>query len=134
MESSPVRSLKIQTSTFYNLLQRTTFEFFFFPPNRTSTDAAEFDFETDRYDIKIPSDVSDTFNGKGTQSTLPECFYKLRVRSTILCPGQIFLLSLKRIKASNFLSLYEGILQHSLPEAPDADYHPWSKSENSAHC
>lgn len=134
MESSPVRSLNIQTSTFYSLLQRTTFEFFFFSPNRTSTGTTEFDFETDRYDIKIPSDVSDTLNDKSTQSTLPESFNKLRVRSTILGPGQIFLLSLKTIKAPNFLSLYEGILQHSLPEAPDADYHPWSKSENSAHC
>lgn len=134
MESSSVRSLNIQTPTFYSLLQRTTFEILFFCPNRTSTGTTEFDFETDRYDIKIPSDVSDTLNDKETQSTRPESFYKLRVSSMILCPGQIFLLSLKRIKASNFLSLYEGILQHSLPEAPDADYHPWSKSENSAHC
>lgn len=85
MESSPVRSLNIQLFIVY--CKESHLNFSFFSSNRTSTGTTEFDFETDRYDIKIPSDVSDTLNDKETQSTLPESFYKLRVRSTILCPG-----------------------------------------------
>lgn len=49
--------------------------------------STEFDFKTDKYDIIIPSDVSDTM---GAESNIPESFHKLRVRSTISSPCQIF--------------------------------------------
>uniref|UniRef100_A0A7N8XMW6 Morc S5 domain-containing protein n=1 Tax=Mastacembelus armatus TaxID=205130 RepID=A0A7N8XMW6_9TELE len=52
---------------------------------RTSTGALEFDFEKDRYDIQIPSEVydemTDTFPQPQLSSHIPKSTYSLRVRS-----------------------------------------------------
>ncbi|KAM3607367.1 uncharacterized protein V6R79_006353 [Siganus canaliculatus] len=54
----------------------------------TSTRTTEFDFETDRYDIRIPSDVYETLNDPlqqtGVTSHIPACRYSLRVYCSIL--------------------------------------------------
>lgn len=52
----------------------------------TSTGTTEFDFETDRYDIRIPSDVYNTMNDINPRpdrvtSHIPESVYSLRVSS-----------------------------------------------------
>ncbi|XP_029315454.1 MORC family CW-type zinc finger protein 3a isoform X2 [Cottoperca gobio] len=55
----------------------------------TSTRKTEFDFETDRYDIRIPSDVYETMKDTSQQpdrvtSHNPESFYSLRAYCSIL--------------------------------------------------
>ncbi|CAG05872.1 unnamed protein product, partial [Tetraodon nigroviridis] len=51
---------------------------------RTSTNTTEFDFETDRYDIRIPTEVSETLKDIRSQSSIPECFHSLRAYCSIL--------------------------------------------------
>ncbi|XP_076603728.1 MORC family CW-type zinc finger protein 3a isoform X2 [Chaetodon auriga] len=55
---------------------------------RTSTGTTEFDFETDRYDIRIPSDVYESMNDPsqhpGVTSYIPESVYSLRAYCSIL--------------------------------------------------
>ncbi|XP_068186289.1 MORC family CW-type zinc finger protein 3a isoform X2 [Antennarius striatus] len=55
---------------------------------RTSAGTTEFDFEKDRYDIRIPSDVYDTINnssqGHVVTSYTPESVHSLRAYSSIL--------------------------------------------------
>ncbi|XP_038576596.1 MORC family CW-type zinc finger protein 3a isoform X2 [Micropterus salmoides] len=56
--------------------------------HRTSTGSTEFDFERDRYDIRIPADVyeaiNDTTHHPGVISHIPECVYSLRAYCSIL--------------------------------------------------
>ncbi|XP_074551533.1 MORC family CW-type zinc finger protein 3a isoform X2 [Halichoeres trimaculatus] len=56
---------------------------------KTSTGTTEFDFETDRYDIRIPSDFYEPMNENDPQpgrisSHVPESFYSLRAYCSIL--------------------------------------------------
>uniref|UniRef100_A0A3B3D9T4 MORC family CW-type zinc finger 3a n=1 Tax=Oryzias melastigma TaxID=30732 RepID=A0A3B3D9T4_ORYME len=56
---------------------------------RTATDAAEFDFEKDRYDIRIPSEVYEAISdpskmSERTASYIPETVYSLRAYCSIL--------------------------------------------------
>ncbi|XP_019751008.1 MORC family CW-type zinc finger protein 3a [Hippocampus comes] len=53
---------------------------------RTSTGGLEFDFQTDRYDIQIPSDVYEDFTRPGERipSHVPESVYSLRAYCSIL--------------------------------------------------
>ncbi|XP_022057633.1 MORC family CW-type zinc finger protein 3a [Acanthochromis polyacanthus] len=56
---------------------------------RTSSGATEFDFETDRYDIRIPSEVYETMNDPSqlpdrSTSYIPETVYSLRAYCSIL--------------------------------------------------
>lgn len=55
--------------------------------NRTSTGNIEFDFETDRYDIRIPSDVYETMKDSPQNPVvtpnIPESVFSLRVRSNV---------------------------------------------------
>ncbi|XP_061697789.1 MORC family CW-type zinc finger protein 3a isoform X2 [Syngnathoides biaculeatus] len=53
---------------------------------RTSTGALEFDFQTDRYDIQIPSDVYEemTLAGDRIPSHIPQSVYSLRAYCSIL--------------------------------------------------
>ncbi|XP_073329206.1 MORC family CW-type zinc finger protein 3a isoform X2 [Pagrus major] len=55
---------------------------------RTSTDTTEFDFTSDRYDIRIPSDIYEAMNDKsphpGVTSYTPESVYSLRAYCSIL--------------------------------------------------
>uniref|UniRef100_A0A671W9Z5 MORC family CW-type zinc finger 3a n=1 Tax=Sparus aurata TaxID=8175 RepID=A0A671W9Z5_SPAAU len=56
--------------------------------NRTATDSTEFDFKSDRYDIRIPSDIYEAINNKsphpGVTSYIPESVYSLRAYCSIL--------------------------------------------------
>uniref|UniRef100_A0A3P9J7U7 MORC family CW-type zinc finger 3a n=1 Tax=Oryzias latipes TaxID=8090 RepID=A0A3P9J7U7_ORYLA len=57
--------------------------------NRTDTDATEFDFETDRYDIRIPSEVYEAIGDPSKVSDrmtshIPETVYSLRAYCSIL--------------------------------------------------
>lgn len=52
--------------------------------NRTSNDKGEFDFDKDRYDIRIPSDVYEAMDDTkphSVTSNIPESEYSLRVGS-----------------------------------------------------
>ncbi|XP_061647947.1 MORC family CW-type zinc finger protein 3a isoform X1 [Phyllopteryx taeniolatus] len=53
---------------------------------RTSTEALEFDFQADRYDIQIPSDVYEDLTSAGDRipSHIPESVYSLRAYCSIL--------------------------------------------------
>ncbi|KAM8749469.1 MORC family CW-type zinc finger protein 3a [Acanthopagrus schlegelii] len=55
---------------------------------KTATDSTEFDFKSDRYDIRIPSDIYEAMNDKsphpGVTSNTPECVYSLRAYCSIL--------------------------------------------------
>lgn len=54
--------------------------------NRTSTGKLEFDFETDRYDIRITQEDSDTLEDAEAASYVPESLFKLRVWSCCMLP------------------------------------------------
>lgn len=103
--------------------------------NSASTGTLEFDFETDRYDIRIPSVVYETIKDPEITSYIPESVFSLRVRSQNIT---VFLKSFQSFVETKaflcFCLLSTGILQYSLPEAPDAGYHSRPKGENSAHC
>ncbi|XP_067371166.1 MORC family CW-type zinc finger protein 3a isoform X2 [Channa argus] len=56
---------------------------------RTSNETGEFDFEKDRYDIQIPSDIYEEMNGTNqypdkSKSYIPESVYSLRAYCSIL--------------------------------------------------
>nr|XP_046260052.1 MORC family CW-type zinc finger protein 3a [Scatophagus argus] len=51
---------------------------------RRTSETTEFDFETDRYDIRIPSGVCDEMKDTSVMSCIPESFYSLRAYCSIL--------------------------------------------------
>lgn len=99
--------------------------------NRTSTRTLEFDFEKDRYDIRIPSDIYEatTDAAPKAKSYIPVTSYSLRVRNKNIHVTPPWFYQLLII----VFSMGVGILQCFVPEATDAGDHTWSKSENTAH-
>lgn len=66
--------------------------------NSTSTGTTEFDFERDRYDIRLPPEAYETMNDPSKSqegaSYIPESFYSLRVRSRNVEGGGVVKLNL----------------------------------------